>query len=386
MLKIISGFCLSAFGYILLYCLLPLLPCQQKGLVGHTITLSQWVQTKAQSASANMQEISLAQSFIGNVHSFLPDETSVFQSSGLVHLLAISGGQILPLVEIIAFIFSWVIYKALKNKVSPHHIMQISHKTRSVVGFIVSLCVSILYGGTGALLRVAWLNFFKKLNFTFYFKSHFFKITPEIRESLIDNFIIILVVSLLFGNMFLNYSFVLSAIGASCAEICSRTCRHTLGKFKKENPVFLQKILGSRLFLETVTTIATCVCVGLVFSPLTSNSIVNSCLANIFAIPLVTFVVTPLSLTALFFPAENILFDFCIILLDNSLALFKHIAVTFCDTSLNVNNSPSILFTTAGLFYLNVLMILLWATVDLVRSYKLTSVQVHITSIKFFKG
>ena len=142
------------------------------------------------------------------------------------------------------------------------------------MSFLVSIFIAILFGGTGALLRVAWLNFFKKTNLLHLFQVKLFVITKEFIEPLVDKVFIILIVAILFGNIFCNYSFILSAIGASCAEISAFICILIFKqpKTSSKNIYFLHNILKSRFFTEMAVTILTCIfvgfiiCVGLSFS------------------------------------------------------------------------------------------------------------------------
>ena len=143
-------------------------------------------------------------------------------------------------------------------------------------------------------------------------------------------------------------------------------------KKKSHNLIIFSKLMTSKFFLEILVTMLTCIFVGAILSPLTYNSILNSCFANIFAIPIVTFLVTPLALLVLVTPIHNIIFDLLLKGLDYSLILFKHIAIVFADGDLK--NNPSLqnirLFSPDGLLYLNVIMIILWGIVDLIRGRK----------------
>jgi hypothetical protein len=121
----------------------------------------------------------------------------------------------------------------------------------------------------------------------------------------------------------------------------------------------------------------TSLAVGILLAPLTSNSFMNSCVANVIAIPFITFVVTPLALLVLVFPSENILFDYIIHLLDYSLAIFKYIGSVFSEEkNLSSLNNKS-LFSADGLLYLNLIMIFLFVSIDIIRSRKLDILRIR---------
>jgi hypothetical protein len=98
----------------------------------------------------------------------------------------------------------------------------------------------------------------------------------------------------------------------------------------------------------------------------------NSCLANICAIPIVTFLVTPLALLVLIIPENQDLYFLTLKCLDFSLSLFQKIASTFSDHHIFINpfNRHNPLFTAEGLCYLNTLLIILWILVDILRYRK----------------
>lgn len=360
----LNTFATGVFTYTFLFCFSSLLPekMQKYGLFNNQANLVYLVQNKAKTVADSMQETNLGLNFIGNYHKLSPLESQIFQSSGLVHLLAISGAQILPVVNLICYCLSIILYTSLKNKLNPHRIMQISSKINIYISFMISLFISILFGGTGALLRVSWLNFFKRIKIIHFIQIFIFRQTSEFIEPLVEKFFILLLVSLFFGNIFSNYSFILSAIGASCAEISAYISKFILNKNGT--------IICLKFFSEIFVTILTCVFVGIVLSPLTFNSITNSCLANIFAIPIITFLVTPLALLILIIPSGNIVFEIILNGLDYSLMLFKHIAFVFSDSDNFITNNTR-LFSADGLLYLNIIMIILWTIIDLIRGRKI---------------
>ena len=213
-------FCMNIMAYIFLYFIFCFLPFQfQKyGILQNKLNFMYLIQNKAKFAASSMTEINLGLNFIGNAHKLSPLESQIFQSSGLIHLLAISGGQILPVVGLFGFLSSTLIYKLYKSKKPPHKLMIFISQINIWLGFSLSLFISLLFGGTGALIRVSWLSFFKNINFICKMTQIIFHHTPNLYEPIINKFLILFLVCFLFGNIFTNYSFILSAIGACCAE------------------------------------------------------------------------------------------------------------------------------------------------------------------------
>lgn len=381
---LVNSFCLYIFSYLFLFSVSFLLPenFQKYGFLNNKLNLVYLVQNKAESVSNFMHEPNLGLDFIGNFHKLSQFESQIFQSSGLVHLLAISGAQVLPIVNIICFFIALILYFLFKNKMEPHRIMQILSKIKSYISFFISLFIAILFGGTGALLRVSWLNFFRRVNLLYKVKLSIFNYYSEFSETIIDKFIILLIISLLFGNVFINYSFILSAIGASCAELSSYAYMF-FRKYKNNKLFFMNKIITNSFFTEISVTIITCIFVGLVLAPLTYNSIINSCLANILAIPVVTFLVVPLALLILIIPENNIVFHFLLTSLDYSLMLFKHIAFVFSEDDLLSKNSR--IFSHEGLLYLNIIMLILWGLVDIIRERKIILMRFGIVQKNYNK-
>ena len=380
LLLILKKFINSASTYITLYLLLffilNLLPfkIQKTGVFHGELNLVHLIKSKGEDATKKMHESNLGINFIANGHKLSETERQIFQSSGLIHLLAISGGQILPIVQIFCFIHAKLLFVFLRGRMLPHKIMKYISRMNIISSFIISFFISLIFGCTGALLRVSWVNFFRKMQLFSSMYKYVFFLNRNISEIFFEKFIILIIVSVLFGNIFLNYSFILSAVGASCAEICS-IMWICVGRCQLK--FFLGKLAFSPFFKEIMITMLTSLAVGILLAPLTSNSFMNSCVANVIAIPFITFVVTPLALLVLVFPSENILFDYIIHLLDYSLAIFKYIGSVFSEEkNLSSLNNKS-LFSADGLLYLNLIMIFLFVSIDIIRSRKLDILRIR---------
>jgi hypothetical protein len=163
-----------------------------------------------------------------------------------------------------------------------------------------------------------------------------------------------------FGNIFINFSFLLSAIGATSAEFCL---------------IVSKKIVSKKNFilLSISSTILTSFVIGIILFPFCETNIYNSCLANILASPIVCLLITPLSLLALILPDTIYFYDYIILILDYSLFLLKKIALYFNNNnSINPYKNSSILFTNIGVFYLNFILVTLWILSDYLKEKKMT--------------
>lgn len=368
--QIIIGALFSALTYCTVIALLSNLSfsIQEHGLLKPFINLSEWTEYKARAVSENMREKNLAMNFLGNLRKLSFDEAKAFQSSGLIHLLAISGGQIVPLANGFSFIIGYFLYLNLYKKMKPNKLMLLIFNIKSYCALIISFLICFSFGCTGALIRVSALSYLPKLKIFQSQYSLFFNFIPYIISNSFNRIMIIIFISFSFGNVFINYSFLLSALGATIAEISTYITNFFITK-----PLIFQIICN---------TILTSFFTGIILFPLTKIDIINSCFSNILALPVVCFFITPLSLLALFLPSEFFLYQYILMILDISLVFLKKIAFTFYNPYSNTNpfdkNNP--MFSLQGLIYLNIILILLWISIDIFKEKK-----VFIARKKFLK-
>lgn len=355
--QIIKAVLTSSLSYLLLLILLDNLPegIKNEGMLKSIFDLSEWTRQKAVSVSQGLEETNLALNFIGNIRKLSFQEAKTFQSSGLLHLLAISGGQIVPLANGISSLISYILFYSLFKKIKPQKLTKIIYSIKSIISLILSLSVCAIFGCSGALIRASTLNYMSKIYFIYSQFSVFYKFIPYCTPTTFNRFMIIIFVTFSFGNVFLNYSFLLSAIGAACTELANYISNHFINKTK---------------ILEIIsTTVLTSILVGIILCPFSDNNILNSCLANIAALPVVCFLVTPFSLLVLFLPEQSFLFPYILNILDYSLFLLKKIALSFYDpyNKLNPFDKTNPLFNIEGLIYLNVVLLILWISLDIYK-------------------
>lgn len=366
-----NTFCVLSSLYLFVSFLLALLPVEIKehGFLLSKLNLSYLIVEKSRAAAQLMQERNLALNFIGNIRQLSVEEAAAFQGSGLVHLLAISGAQIVPVAQFFASVCAFVLFFFLKPFFSPFSLLRILEKCGAFFSFLTSLFISSLFGCTGALLRVTGLSFFSRIFFVRRFASWTSTTVLYALEASLLRVLILFCLSLAFGNVFANYSFLLSALGASCAELSyilvgsARMHKHPL-------------------FVHASTALLTCVLVGFLLIPYSQTSLVTSCLANVCAIPLVTFCITPLSLGVLMLPEGTSFFSFIIHLLDVSLFLLMRIAHVFAPKHFQVNpfSQENPLFTQEALIYLHVVLLVLWVLLDMYKGRGILKIRESVTA------
>lgn len=358
---------------------------QKNGLLKASLDFSYLIRPIANHAAKHMSQSHLAADFIGNMHKLSTDQSNAIQSSGLVHLLAISGAQLIPVAAVFSRCFALPMYRGLRSSYSSIQLMLLLHVVKSVVEVTVAFALSFLFGCTGALLRVAVLRFLPDLRIFTPLKHFFHHCMPHLPSHTALRVCLLIAFSIFFGNIFLNYSFILSAIGASCAELCSRFLYS--GFFKARGSGISQrmakKLLKQTLVLHLISTVLTSALVGIFLSPLTPNPILNSCFANICAIALITYWVTPLALFVLVVPQDGFIYRYILKSLDLGLGLFDEIAHAFSSTQTSVPLSykDNPLFTQEGLAYLNALVVFLWITLDLIKHRHLIQLRARMFTV-----
>lgn len=332
---------------------------QNQGFIGSSLqAVSKKIEKKASHISSALDEQNLSLNFLANKRKLSFTEAKAFQSSGLLHLLAISGGQVVPIAFLVCYLSAKLLFLIFYKTIPPNTLMQIIFHISKLISFATALLLSALFGSSGALIRVLTLTYSTKLPFFQTQHPFFYNLIPYILSQPFKKFMLIILMAIAFGNLFQNYSFLLSALGAACAEFSIYVSFY----FFKDSKI------GASLASLVLTSFLT----GLVLQPFSQVNLLNSCMANILAFPVVSFLITPLSLLILLLPEDFFAFQFMLNAFDQSLSLLKFISHAFSDHSLKINpfakNNP--LFSTDGLVYLNFMLILLWSFLDLYKERK----------------
>lgn len=355
--------------YILLYIgLLVLSPSMQRhGLFLKSSNWSHALREKSKFIVSHMENKALATNFMMNVRMLSQEENRIFQNSGLVHLLAISGAQIVPIAGVFGYMVCWCLYFCWYRSCQSLRLMVRISTITLYLQTLLAFFLSFLFGCSGALLRVSGLEYVKRLKIfkMFFAESSFFYV---LEDTLLSIFLI-LILSILFGNAYSNYSFLLSAVGSCCAILASALAN---GKFLNKH-VFV----GFFHFFKFVfCAVLTSFFVSIILLPFSQISILNSCLANILAIPLITYFVTPAVLLVLALPQQMPYFEFFIDALEWGLNIFKDIAIIFSQyENKTVLFDTKLLFSAQGLLYVDGVLIMLMSFLDVFRNRKILKIR-----------
>jgi len=332
----------------------------QNGIIGHKIDLYDQISTKAESLISQLEHKYLAINFLLNQR-ILSDEQKVsFQSSGLIHLLAVSGGQVLPVARIISLCVIEILYFLLAKHLCSATLMRTLLFIKHMIGILVALLMTGLFACAGALVRViffASMNEFLKSQKILYFISFYL---PILSDHFVRRCVLLFLLSLLFGNAFFDYSFLLSSIGALSVEIIAFSLNFILKKIRVS--FVLNKFINPILL-----TFFTSWFVAIILFPVTRVPIFQSGFSNVLASPIATFLITPLSLILIFFPESSWISKISLSGFDVSLGAIEFISDTFQDGTYSIQIPKILLFSYEGHLYLVIILIVLLSISDLIR-------------------
>lgn len=308
----------------------------------------------AENIAKNLKQGSLAFHFLANKTQLPKEELIKFQSSGTLHLLAVSGGQIAPLIVLIEFILITFLSFLLSPFLNTFALVQWIGSLKIIIQSFVSFVICIKFGFTGALLRVWGLSYLKniywirKLAIFIYSKTYFFNNITFSRT-----FALCILISV-FGDLSFNFSFLLSALGATMLEISWRIIQ----AFKRPRGL---SFLTHYIYLTAITSFLT----SIFLKPIMPMNILDAISANLLAQPLVTFIITPISLFMTFF--QNLFHPLLNKTFDISLTILNSIASSFFDESLKDGNKN--IFSMYNAYYLQFLLIILWSLMDSIKIF-----------------
>jgi hypothetical protein len=256
--------------------------------------------------------------FLGHGRAVDPTTRASFQSSGLAHLLALSGGQTAPLAAAAAMGAS-ALSLTLIGSSALLRFRASAARIRALVQACSALGAAFLFGATGALLRLPCVS----LPLAF---------AREARHRPLARAAGIVVVSSALGNAFADASFVLSCLGAEALFLATRVAR-TLLPGDSPRDVFVRGIGVVAL----ASVLAALALAPWTTEPTSLSSLFVTASANLLAVPWATFVVTPAAALALVAPHPIILNA-----LDSALDGFAFLAAAFASDAQQrgVNVSP----------------------------------------------
>jgi Competence protein len=364
-------FCISSLFYGVLWLILFNFPPSFLGYLNEGRGFSLFLLNKALYITQHMQEGHLALNFLAAERRISFQDLESFKGSGLAHLLAISGAHVVPWANVCGSVGVFCAYRMLKPFCQALQLMCLLSVVRGIVQVCASCGLAFVFGLTGSLLRVVSLTYLLKISFLNRLSLTFIQILPSVTKQGVVRCALMIGISLGFGNMFYNISFLLSALGAACAQLSTVWVQNLLNK---------EEFRGFRSWGVSTAcgVVVTSVCMGVVLSPLLSSHIGNVSMANMLAQPVVGFLITPLSLLCLILPYGTEVSFFCIHLLDASLMIFKEIAYAFSQGS----SDSTDLFSTNGQLYLTGVLCVLWSISDLLHNRTLFTAKDKFLKLK----
>lgn len=325
------------------------------------MNLSEYTESKAESLIPKLKHQNLAVNFLANQRILNEEEKSSFQSSGLVHLLAVSGAQIIPVCQLMSFIAIQIFYLCFRWCFVSSKLMKVIFYLKNIVVIGISFLMTGLFSCAGALVRVTFLSSINEFLKSQAFLYPISRCIPVFSPPLIRRVVILFCVSFLFGNIFLDYSFLLSSIGAVTLEILSLSLHFFLKKIKMN--------LNLKKFVQPLLLcLLTSFLISILLYPVSRVSFLLTSFSNILAAPIVTFIITPLSLILIFAPDGIFLHSLMLKIFDSSLGVLNFIAETFQDPSYSLEIPKILLFSYQGKFYLILLLIILFSLSDVIRA------------------
>jgi hypothetical protein len=275
---------------LLLSSLFPKAPIRQNALVN---PLSQHAQKTAQDLAPKFRNAALAINFFCNERALGKTQSSAFKSSGTAHLLAISGGQVAFLAPVLSAILTKPILILLARRVSPLTLMTLLTRIKGVSEVLTAAVCAAMFGATGSLLRTTGGKLSSAFPPLTYVSHLFFTSQTMASHKSIHRILILFLLVPVLGNPLQDLSFLFSALGASILTLSSVAVRK----------LFCRRQLSGFLFQSLATTTITSGCISIVLCPISNTNPLSAILANMVAIPLVTFWICPLSLLILLVPA-----------------------------------------------------------------------------------
>lgn len=247
--------------------------------------------------------------------------------------------------------------------------MQTIYQFKIFFSNLLSFTISSFFGWSGALIRVVAINYFMKMRLLQIIYVSVFNIFPYLFYATYSKCLTIFLFSIFFGNLTFSISFLLSFIGALSLSTINR-----ITKYLNIND----------FYLYFINTILTTFFISLLLLPFSKAHIIYACLANILAVPIVCFFITPLTLIILIIPHDWEFTVYIIKIFDYFLAIFKNISILFTDNQILLSsfNSNYKIFSTFGIIYLNIIFILLSLINDLCKENRIIVTRLKFNSIK----
>jgi hypothetical protein len=311
----------------------------------------------------------LATIFLTNDGPLSKDTRAQMTETGVLHHLAISAGQLVPIMlaldQMFRPLFRWGMRATLRTPAF----------ARSAAMAAATGGLFTLYGATGSLLRLVVLaglrTVFVSLLVMMTMRASALWSRPTKATTLLFEtirlftrfqapfLITALVVTATCGrNLLADWSFLYASLGAASCSF-GITLAMWLGKRLRFNRPFARFLVGL-VIMQACATMA--------MMPLSRTNFFSSCLANFICGPLVSLAIVPPTVTLTLLaragvPMEGnlgLLYESCILLADGALGLFREIVSTLAQASTDPDVPLLKAFSAEAYGYTVVLVVMVW--------------------------
>lgn len=289
---------------------------------------------------------SLARCFFQNSPIYDNELFETLRQAGLLHLTAISGGQVRLVLDLAVRVPLAIVLFFSRYISTTRHLATITHRLFNVFEPILAGIVAVVFGCSGSLQRVWILHY--AVNNSWLRRPALTLSTryPHLSTQLIRRCFALVLICILFGNPWLNLSFLLSASGSALASLVTEPL------YNKNDGVVMS-------FLKRAVAISF-LTAGILI-PLSRTNLLITVIANAMCLPLVDLLLVPLAMTILFVPFSYEMTSFAVKVFDSVIDIFLSIANSFGLSANQMNEGwPDWSFS-----YLTIVVILVWTLQEL---------------------
>lgn len=284
---------------------------------------------------------SLARCFFQNTPIFDNELYEIMRQAGLLHLTAISGGQVRLVLDLAARVPLGIFLFFSRYISQTRNSAVLSHRLFTLLEPILAGVVAIVFGCSGSLQRVWILHY--AVNNTWFRRPALTLSTryPHLSTQLVRRFFALIIICILFGNPWLNLSFLLSASGSGLASLIAE-------------PLYDKNDGIVKSFLKRTAAISLLTAVVLI--PLSNTNLVITVVANAICLPLVDLLLVPMAMSLLFIPFSYDLTSAGVLVFDSVIDVFLLVANSFGLSSNQTNEG----WSEWSFTYLSFVVILVW--------------------------
>ncbi len=313
---------------------------------------SQHALRTAEKFAPRFENSGLAKNFLSNVRELSKPQAQAFRTSGVAHLLAISGGQVSFLAPLVSgfLVKPFVLLGAWHF--SPLFLMKMASGVRAATELLTSFFCAASFGATGSLLRVVTQKIALSQTFLQRLSLAIFPGDVLLSHASLARVIFLALLVPFLGNPLQDLSFLFSALGAGFLALAAKRVGQVMRPSKGS------RALTSKALQALAITTVTSGGMAILLMPISATDPLSSVCANMLAIPLVSAWICPVSLAILLAPWEAVQL-FLVPVLDFGLSILNACASAFAGDA--TGNALSFF---AAKRYLLFCLVLLWAVED----------------------